>query len=272
MMESAVFMDDEAWPTLSGGPIGTTTTAARPAANASAATEDWEMLHPKEANLSFEVVDNNDAVSSSSAAASTNESRSKPVNRKMLRHCESSPNLSAMDKIVEQTPPALNLPDSVHEEDDSFAMVSGPPSVMTATTTATVSWADLAGSPTKQNNTSTGTPRSIIGSLPRSEPRARIQPKFVVVHTKQMRRCTKSTGDLQALAGHGDEEEEEGGGGACDAMEFYHRKAVGAASRFNGLKLRPDEQARKQIILNKKSEQRMKQQAQQARTGRKSKP
>ena len=258
MMRSAIFMDDEEWPTLGG------VAAAADAANSAyCATEDWEMLQQETDLLSFEVVEvreDEEPQSSSVYQQTGRATNNKPINRKMLRHYESSPNLSAQDKIVEQTPPTLNLPEPVLEEDDSFALVSGPPSVLTSTTTSFlgVSWADMAGS-RPQTPTQTK-PDNSSNMKTRSEPRARVQPKFVVVHTPfPMRRCSKSTGDLQALAEIDTENPQHSGDGACDAIEFYNRKALGAAARSNGLKLRPDELARKQIILNKKSEQRQKQ-------------
>jgi hypothetical protein len=44
--------------------------------------------------------------------------------------------------------------------------------------------------------------------------------------------------------------------GATDAMDFYHRKALGAKGRTNGLKIRPDELKRKQFTLQRKEMQR----------------
>ncbi|KAL7556322.1 hypothetical protein ACA910_011868 [Epithemia clementina (nom. ined.)] len=44
-----------------------------------------------------------------------------------------------------------------------------------------------------------------------------------------------------------------------DEYSYYHRKAAGASSRFNGLRLRPDEQKRKQMIVQKKNLQRRQQ-------------
>ena len=77
------------------------------------------------------------------------------------------------------------------------------------------------------------------------------KPKFVVKAVpKPMRRCSKSTGDLQSLALiHEDDEVM----GESDAMDFYHRKAVGARNRTSGLKMRPDELKRKEITLFKKA-------------------
>jgi hypothetical protein len=78
--------------------------------------------------------------------------------------------------------------------------------------------------------------------------RNKIKPKFVVA---PIRRCTKSTGDLQFLAIMTDEVI-----GEQDAMEFYAQKSAGRKGRQNGQKIRPDEAKRREIILTKKSLQR----------------
>jgi len=86
---------------------------------------------------------------------------------------------------------------------------------------------------------------------PASTPIARrrtTKPRFVVTPIK---RCIKSTNDLHSM-GIIEEEVE----GDTDAMEFYHRKAVGAKSRMNGQKLRPDELKRKTMLLQKRELQR----------------
>ena len=55
-----------------------------------------------------------------------------------------------------------------------------------------------------------------------------------------------------------DEQEEAYGtsSGVCDSMEFYNRKALGSAARSNGMKLRPDEAKRRDMIMLKKEQQR----------------
>jgi hypothetical protein len=78
--------------------------------------------------------------------------------------------------------------------------------------------------------------------------RYKIKPKFVVA---PIRRCTKSTGDLQSLAQVSDEVL-----GEQDAVEYYAQKSAGHRGRQNGQKLRPDEAKRREIILNKKDLQR----------------
>ena len=103
--------------------------------------------------------------------------------------------------------------------------------------------------------------------------RSRIQPKIVVVQSpstplKHMRRCSKSTGDLLRLTIS--EEFEMGSSSGVSSVtsssltctdqlyedEVYYRKAIGATSRINGQKLRPDEAQRREMILYKKDRQR----------------
>ncbi len=86
-----------------------------------------------------------------------------------------------------------------------------------------------------------------------------------------IKRCAKSTGDLRSLVIHEEEEGYGGGGsgfgsaviheeeevlGCTDAMEYYNRKDVGRKGRMNGLKTRPDEAKRKEMIIHKKNAQR----------------
>lgn len=102
--------------------------------------------------------------------------------------------------------------------------------------------------------------------------RSRIQPKIIVVQSpstpsKNMRRCSKSTNDLLGLTIS--EEFDTCNSGVASSTssrllctdqlyedEVYYRKAIGAASRVNGLKLRPDEAQRRDMILYKKDQQR----------------
>ena len=81
----------------------------------------------------------------------------------------------------------------------------------------------------------------------------RFKSRYVVT---QIKRCAKSTGDLLSLV----ENEEDEPMGDSDAMEYYSRKAHGAHGRSNGLKQRPDEAKRKEMIVQKKNMQRQKQQ------------
>ena len=224
--------------------------------------------------------------------------RSSPINRKMLHHSVSSPILSGA--IGTSNDINHNIDDAVViGADDSFTLVSDVASVWTqstvgnhtttttTTTIKTVSFRDaILLSPTKiQTQQNAAIQQQYIPPKQRS----RIQPRFVVVPSPSkhmnIQRCTKSTGDLQKL-GHImslsesdrtnnvsynseyiDNEESD----SCSSNssnhdhtyddEFYYRKAIGCASHMNGLKLRPDEAKRKNMILYKKNQQRQQQQA-----------
>ena len=80
------------------------------------------------------------------------------------------------------------------------------------------------------------------------EKRLKIKPKFVVA---PIRRCTKSTGDLQSLTLVNEEIM-----GDHDGVEYHAQKSAGQKGRQNGQKIRPDEAKRREIILNKKNLQR----------------
>jgi hypothetical protein len=167
------------------------------------------------------------------------------INPKRLRHAKSSPNLRNSNLQRE-----LHILEEAEEDDDdndndseSFAMVSGPGSVVSM---QTFSFRDAILAKTK-----TTTPRNDTAVEPAkitaSAPRIR-QAKYIV---SSIKRCTKSTGDLRSLA-----EAEVDVLGDTDAMDYYHRKALGAKGRVNGLRLRPDEAKRKEITMNKKQMQR----------------
>lgn len=238
--------------------------------------EDWEMLtqdtdaHVIDNEIAFEIVDrimlesNNNKEAGGTTLDNKNMRHEKHLqwNDKKLKHCESSPNLTGWDQDEHhESPNELNLSeegnntiqkDNLDDASFSYSFVSGPASVLTSSTMATVTWATLAGlsSPAIQPTTTT-IPKS---AKPPMQPRIYFQkPKFRVVHTQPLRRNSKSLGDIHSL-----EEEEEDDDD--DEEEFYNRKAFGATAHSNGLKLRPDEQARKNIIMAKKSEQRRKQQ------------
>ena len=90
----------------------------------------------------------------------------------------------------------------------------------------------------------------------------RKKPKFVV---KPIKRCSKSTGDLQSLTRIVESDEHHGDDdlilGDTDAQLYYNQKAQGKLGRKNGRKIRPDEAKRKQISMAKKDDQRQRQQA-----------
>lgn len=190
--------------------------------------EDWELL----------AGDDDDDDKERKEAHNNETKQEGPVvrvmNRKILRHAQSSPNLhSSFDQKA------------VMEDDDdassSYAFVSGPGSVMSMS--STFSFRDAILTPGAATSTSAEDEQAAL----KIRPRSRVKPRFIV--KKPMKRCIKSTGDLTSLV----IQEEEEIIGASDASEFYHRKALGVQTRKNGLKLRPDEAKRKQMIINKKS-------------------
>lgn len=248
-------VDEEEWPALAEAKLDS--------------EPDWEMLQQESSNSAavspnndtcFEIVDHHD-------------DEEEPFNQKQpkhenMRHCVSSPNLSGMHASFLVTN-ALGA--VAEEESDAFSLVSGPASVMTSSTLA-LSFRDaILASPGGRFAATAGEPRGSEPQAPQQprQQRSRIQPRYVVVASpppaaSSMRRCSKSTGDLQSLIAAAavvdDEHEESYGssssGAACDTMDFYHRKALGATSRSNGLKLRPDEAKRRAMIMLKKEQQR----------------
>lgn len=86
---------------------------------------------------------------------------------------------------------------------------------------------------------------------PLQERRTKVKPKLVV---KPIKRCAHSAGDLRRLASI------EEVLGETDAMDYYHRKSKGSVGRANGMKERPDEAKRKEMIIHKKNMQRARQQ------------
>lgn len=182
--------------------------------------------------------------------------RSLASNMKTLRHCASSPDMRSAREL-----PMLQEEVEDHGDDDddfteieagcsgdeSFTLVS---SEMASPTGTKVSFRDaiLTKSSSinrlQENEDTDGSNQSSV------RPRIR-QAKFVVVPS--MRRCIKSTGDLQSLSTDAFDSEVLG---ETDAMDYYHRKALGARGRASGLRMRPDEAKRKEITMYKKNLQR----------------
>ena len=184
------------------------------------------------------------------------------VNPKFLHHSSSSPDLRrwSLHDINDNDEDEDWEQGTRDAESSSYAMIEEPGSVASISCSSfhpsRISFRDaiLARHPMPHRDDGGGQPPA-----PRSElrkPRAR--PRYVV---RPIRRCTKSTGDLQSLAAV---PEDDGDGtdpdrdvlGAADASDFYHRKALGAKGRANGLKIRPDELKRKQFALQRKEMQR----------------
>jgi hypothetical protein len=147
--------------------------------------------------------------------------------RRLLRHCQSSPDLRSSDNY--DAPPQFNVDDD--DGDDALVVQQEG-----------FSWRDAIVSKQRRASFADETDEKEPLQLPRFQP-----PKFVV---RSITRCAKSTGDLHALS------EEADVIGDTDAMDYYHRKALGVKGRANGAKLRPDEAKRKAITMHKKSLQR----------------
>ena len=190
--------------------------------------DDWELLATDE-GPSFESHQNE--IRKDVVVVATHPERT-------LRHAASSPDLRK-----------FHLADIVEEHDEtssrdgsSFAMISGPQSVMSVSSGFSFRDAILSKSAAPVQNEDAAADQPVQ--------QRRIKPKFVV---KPIKRCSKSTGDLQSLNAIGEDDEVLG---ETDAMDFYHRKAKGAKNRSSGLRLRPDEAKRKAITMNKKEMQR----------------
>lgn len=282
MMASEFVFDGNGWPKLPVSKVST------PVAGRS---DDWEILDDSieldirplksiESTLfatreaaDFELVDVDNG-----CALPEHEAQSTKPNKKVLRHSLSSPILTGIcsKNIRVASSDDRPLPGAGDQDglDDGFTLVSDVASVWTTTSTATstktLSFRDaILLSPNAALNGQISARRleavsmtSVAQDTPRQ--RSRIQPQFVVVQSppRHIRRCSKSTGNLLDLnvaplledsecLGRGDSNLDR-----CFDEEFYVRKALGSASRINGLKLRPDEAKRRLMILNKKDQQR----------------
>lgn len=165
-----------------------------------------------------------------------------PSSMRKLRHCASSPDLRFIGRALESV--------EEHGDDEDVTVDSSIDSSAVLVNKKTTSFRDAILSPSKE------TPdEKKDDSAPQEQtrPKQKIKPKFVVTPIK---RCSKSTGDLRSLVIHEDEVL-----GESDAMDYYHRKAMGASGRINSLKIRPDEAKRKSITMYKKQQQRQQQQA-----------
>jgi hypothetical protein len=189
--------------------------------------------------------------------------------RRSLRHSLSSPIFGSVREIDIDEDSSGDGDDFFL--DDSFDVVSRPGSVLSAWTTsspAKLSFRDAILSKSVSSEDISKTEDDSATGPQQLRRKGNMQPKFVVT---SLRRNVHSTGDLPSL-GRICEERSKGshqksdiqsdddlypGSGAsplsCDTMEFYNRKILGAQSRKNGLKLRPDEAKRKQMIMYKKS-------------------
>lgn len=163
-----------------------------------------------------------------------------PSSRRKLRHCASSPDLRFIGRALE----------AVDEHDDEDITVETTDSSAVLVSKKTTSFRDAILSPSKEPVDEKKEPETNPAAAPRPK---KVKPKFVVTPIK---RCSKSTGDLRSLVINEDEVL-----GESDAMDYYHRKAMGASGRVNSLKTRPDEAKRKSITMYKKQVQRQQQAA-----------
>lgn len=166
-----------------------------------------------------------------------------PTSMRKLRHCASSPDLRFLGRALE----------SVAEHDDEAVTIDSIDSSAVLVSKKMTSFRDAILSPSKEPVDEKKEQDSAQNAAaPQTRPK-KIKPKIVVTPIK---RCSKSTGDLRSLVIHEDDVL-----GESDAMDYYHRKAMGASGRVNSLKLRPDEAKRKSITMYKKQVQRQQQAA-----------
>lgn len=211
-----------------------------------------------------------------------NSTKDKPL---CLKHAHSTPDFHHYSTILEESydDAGAVLIESYEEEENedgvgslassSIVMVSGPSSVVSTqscwSTSSRISFRDAIMKEQTQETKEADEPDS--QQQPKPTKAVRKKPKFVV---KPIRRCSKSTGDLQSLAriAENDDYYSGGGGGGdsynddhilgeTDAQLFYNQKAQGKLGRKNGRKVRPDEAKRLQITMAKKDDQRQRQQA-----------
>ncbi|GKZ00078.1 hypothetical protein MPSEU_000961200 [Mayamaea pseudoterrestris] len=166
-----------------------------------------------------------------------------PMNTKLLRHCASSPDMRRVLPMLRE----------VHDDnDDEAAEVDGGCGDESFTLISTEEAdAGLNGSRISFRDAILIKARNkdeSDGDEALSPSRPRIRPAKYIVVQQSMTRCSRSTGDLQSM----DSEVM----GETDAMDYYHRKALGAKGRVSGLRMRPDEMKRKEMTLNKKNLQR----------------
>lgn len=266
--------------------------------NINNSSEDWEMLQPESSNssgadamipdhTSFEIIEENESEGASLEGRPGNEIDQHQLQKHCngMRHSVSSPNFSSVmlgstSTVLLSNSASLGMV-AEEEDDDNFSLVAGPASVLSSastTTTMTISFRDMAASSIMTTQSEPGCTTSLTVAT-RQKQRSTIRSKYVVVPSPMgkgsgMRRCSKSTGDLQNLClnfegNHNTYDIGSSSTGACgddsnedhhhDAMEFYNRKLLGSSSRINGLKLRPDEAKRRDMILHKKAHQRQQQ-------------
>ena len=257
MMHSA-----EEWPSLSAS-LGQPTTPAPAAVGSSGDGDDWEMLSPDGVSAEEEPADNSVVVV-----------KTPPHPQCLMRkNSVSAPDLRELEEA------AAASEESEQEDDVSSSVVMVSSQATDADTAASgsvvvvphrnhpwgndknkVSFKDAILAPSKHAHhgaSGAAKKKKHHGTTTDTGGKSKFKTRFVVTPIK---RCAKSTGDLLSLAEQEHEEEEDLlPMGETDAIEYYQRKSHGAHGRTNGLKQRPDEAKRKEMIVNKKNMQRQQQ-------------
>lgn len=240
------------------------------------ATEnDWEMIadaSPAETSFEREAVQIDEPLQKEMQEADTNttsEDNTTKGKSLCVKHFPSTPDFRHYDTILEESYDDLG---GVLVENDSevgsiasssIVMVSGPPSVVSSHSvwSTKISFKDAImkekAQETKDQDVNETDQQQEVKPLKTTKKR----PKFVV---KPIKRCSKSTGDLQSLARIAEIDDHYGDElilGETDAQMYYNQKAQGKLGRKNGRKTRPDEAKRLQITMAKKEDQRQRQQA-----------
>lgn len=213
--------DHDEWPSLAGQPAEPSTSAGD--------GDDWELLTTTESgDTGVEVVPMPNPL---------------PLRRK---NSVSAPDLRVLDDDDDQTDSAVLVSNPGSVADSGGVVVVARPSPWGSKNK--VSFKDAILSPSKHAPATAST-------VPKPRVKNKVKSRYVVTPIK---RCAKSTGDLLSLVAENEEDEEEPMGDT-DANEYYSRKAHGAHGRSNGLKTRPDEAKRKEMIVQKKNLQRQRQ-------------
>ena len=242
------------------------------------ATEsDWEIIADESpAQTSFEreaiQIDEHLQKEMKESDHKTNEDNSKGKSL-CVKHYPSTPDFRHYDTILEESYDDLggvlleNYGEGENQDgvsslaSSSIVMVSGPPSVVSSHSvwSTKISFRD-AIMKEKAQETKDQDPNEEPQEA-KSPKTMKKRPKFVVT---PIRRCSKSTGDLQSLARIAENDDHYGDDlilGETDAQMYYNQKAQGKLGRKNGRKVRPDEAKRLQITMAKKEDQRQRQQA-----------
>lgn len=252
-----------------------------PALSPSKMESDWEMLpDDSPAQTSFErdafridepfqkEMEGTDLQGGKNRSDST---ENKPL---CLKHAQSTPDFRHYKPILEESfddSGAVLIENYDDENEDgvgslassSIVMVSGPSSIVSSqscwSTSSKISFRDVIMKEQSQESKDQGLTETTSQEEAKPFKTVRKKPKFVV---KQIRRCSKSTGDLQSLARiaeNDDHYEDDLILGETDAQLYYSQKAQGKLGRKNGRKIRPDEAKRLQITMAKKDDQRQRQ-------------